>query len=87
MVLKSSCCTASSGQQGFYETGMGLGLDQVEGKAGDLVCEVAGDGLAVLHDLAVQIELHAALRQVVDGTVHVVAADGDVAMGAAAALR
>ena len=58
----------------------------MEGKAGDLVCKVAGDGLAVLHDLAVQIELHAALRQVVDGTVHVVAADGDVTMGAAAGL-
>ena len=58
----------------------------MEGKAGDLVCHVAGNGLAVLHVLAVQIELHATLRQVVDGAVHVVAADGDVAIGAAAGL-
>ena len=46
----------------------------VECEAADLVCKVAGDGLAVLHDLAVQIELGAALRQVIDGTIHVVAA-------------
>ena len=58
----------------------------MECEAADLVCKVAGDGLAVLHVLAVQIELHAALRQVVDGTIHVVAADGDVAIGAAAGL-
>ena len=63
-----------------------LCLNQMECKAGDLALHVAGDGLAVLDILAVEIELHAALRQVVDRTIHVVAADGDVAVGAAARL-
>ena len=55
------------------------GLDQVHCKAGDLVSKVAGDGLAVLDILAVEVELHAALRQVIDGTpaapVHPAAGD------------
>ena len=59
-------------------TNLNSGLNEVECEAADLVCKVAGDGLAVLHDLAVQIELGTALRQVIDGTIHVVAADGDV---------
>ena len=42
----------------------GSGLDQVECEAGDLALHVAGDGLAVLDILAVEVELHAALRQV-----------------------
>ena len=58
----------------------------MECEAGDLALHVAGDGLAVLDILAVEVELHAALRQVVDGAIDVVAADGDVAVGAAARL-
>ena len=58
----------------------------MEGKAGDLVSKVDGDGLAVLDVLAIHIELDAALAQVVDGAVNVVGQDGDVAVGAAARL-
>ena len=58
----------------------------MEGKAGDLVSKVDGDGLAVLDVLAVHVELDAALAQVVDGAVNVVGQDGDVAVGAAARL-
>ena len=54
----------------------------MECEAGDLALHVAGDGLAVLDILAVEVELHAALRQVIDRAIDVVAANGDVAVGA-----
>ena len=41
----------------------------MECEAGDLALHVAGDGLAVLDILAVEVELHAALRQVIDRRV------------------
>ena len=65
-------------------TNLNSGLNEVECEAADLVCKVAGNGLAILDDLAVQIELSAALGQVIDRAIDVVAADGDVAIGAAA---
>ena len=64
-------------------TNLNSGLNEVECEAADLVCKVAGSGLAIFDDLAVQIELGAALGQVIDGAIDVVAADGDVAIGAA----
>ena len=55
------------------------------GKAGQLVLEVDGLGVALGIGLAAGfIEGHTPQTQVVDGPVHVVGADGDVAVGAAA---
>ena len=51
-------------------TNLNSGLNEVECEAADLVCKVAGSGLAILDDLAVQIELGTALGQVIDRAIY-----------------
>ena len=59
--------------------------DRMQGEAAQLLLEVDGLGAALGVGLAAGlVKLHALKAQVIDGAVHIVGADGDVAVGAAA---